>query len=125
MRIVCISDTLSMHHDLVVPDGDMLIHAGDLTMKSSRGEIMTAFAWLDKMPREQVIFVPGNHDFGFERHSDLLGVLRAKFPRLHVLMDGGATIAGKRDYGSPSRPYVAGQEQAKRKWATIPDDTES
>ncbi len=42
MRIVCISDTHSMHREIVVPDGDMLIHAGDLTMKGSAGERLCA-----------------------------------------------------------------------------------
>jgi predicted phosphodiesterase len=29
MRIVCISDTHSMHRQIEVPEGDLLIHAGD------------------------------------------------------------------------------------------------
>ena len=135
MQIVCISDTHSMHEKLVVPDGDMLIHAGDLTMQGAAGEIMSAFSWLNKMPHEHVVFVPENHDYGFERNPDLVPVLRHKYPRLTVLMDSGATIAGKRIYGSPFQPYFndwafnfspgpAGQEQAKKKWAKIPDDIE-
>ena len=125
MRIVCVSDTHSMHHDLVVPDGDILIHAGDLTMQGSWGETREAFAWLNKMPHQTVIFVPGNHDFGFERQADLPDILRSKFPRVRVLMDCGATIAGKQIYGSPHQPYFnnwafnfapgrAGEDQAER-----------
>ncbi len=31
MKIICISDTHNLHKDLKIPDGDMLIHAGDMT----------------------------------------------------------------------------------------------
>lgn len=31
VRIVCISDTHTKHGDLNIPDGDILIHAGDFT----------------------------------------------------------------------------------------------
>ena len=34
MRIVLISDTHGLHRQLDVPNGDMLIHAGDFTMNS-------------------------------------------------------------------------------------------
>ena len=36
MKIVCISDTHSLQHKMTIPNGDLLIHAGDI---SSRGKI--------------------------------------------------------------------------------------
>jgi predicted phosphodiesterase len=33
LRIVVISDTHSRHRHIVVPDGDVLVHAGDLTAR--------------------------------------------------------------------------------------------
>ena len=33
LSIVCISDTHGKHRSLVVPDGDVLVHAGDITSK--------------------------------------------------------------------------------------------
>ena len=33
MRIVCISDTHEFHDELVLPQGDLLIHAGDFTLE--------------------------------------------------------------------------------------------
>ena len=32
MKLVCISDTHNLHHDLKIPDGDVLVHAGDITV---------------------------------------------------------------------------------------------
>ena len=31
MKIVCLFDTHELHRDVEVPDGDLLIHAGDIT----------------------------------------------------------------------------------------------
>ena len=31
MKIVCISDTHSLQHRMNIPDGDLLIHAGDVS----------------------------------------------------------------------------------------------
>ena len=41
MKIVCISDTHNHHHvlDDNLPDGDMLIHAGDVAIHGSVAEI--------------------------------------------------------------------------------------
>jgi hypothetical protein len=33
LKIVCISDTHGKHRNLKVPDGDVLVHAGDITSK--------------------------------------------------------------------------------------------
>ena len=40
MRIVAISDTHTHHMDVVVPNGDVLVHAGDFTYKGRREEIV-------------------------------------------------------------------------------------
>ena len=134
MRIVCISDTHSKHEGLVFPPGDMLIHSGDLTVEGSWGEIMDGISWLSHMPHEHVVFVPGNHDFGFLL-PQLTELVRRKFPRVTVLLDSSVTIGGRRIYGSPYQPYFndwafnfqpgpAGLEEAANKWSEIPDDTE-
>lgn len=39
VRFVCISDTHNRHKSLHVPDGDVLIHAGDISLKGSVPEI--------------------------------------------------------------------------------------
>lgn len=33
LKIVCISDTHGMHRKMKIPEGDVLVHAGDITMK--------------------------------------------------------------------------------------------
>lgn len=70
MKIVCISDThYTDKHllDLPIPNGDVLIHAGDATMRGEVGETAHFMNWFASQPHAVKIFVPGNHDWWFER----------------------------------------------------------
>ena len=46
LRIVAISDTHGLHAGLAVPDGDILIHAGDLTMNGDEDDVIAFDAFL-------------------------------------------------------------------------------
>lgn len=61
IRIVCISDT---HNQIPsdVPDGDILIHAGDMTIDGSVAEIQAQIDWLSSLPHKEIIVIAGNHD---------------------------------------------------------------
>ena len=60
ISVVCISDT---HNNKVhVPDGDVLIHAGDLTQSGSFKELQQALDWLRSQPHHTKIVIAGNHD---------------------------------------------------------------
>ena len=39
MRIVAISDTHGLHDTLTIPDGDVLVHAGDITRHGEFNEL--------------------------------------------------------------------------------------
>jgi len=39
LRIVCLADTHGFHDRLAVPDGDILVHAGDVTARGGPIEI--------------------------------------------------------------------------------------
>lgn len=105
MKIVCISDTHGEHRKLnEVPDGDVLIHAGDFTKHGKVGEAEDFLAWFNKFPHEYKVLVAGNHDFvmagvnGRNRNKiinlmDELGVT--------YLQDESTEIMGKTVYGSP------------------------
>lgn len=68
LRIVCISDThcLKTSH---IPNGDLLIHAGDLTNIGNPQELQAQIDWLDSLPHEQKIAIAGNHDRYFDPRS--------------------------------------------------------
>lgn len=61
IRIVCISDTHN-HIPDNVPDGDVLIHAGDLTNGGSVEELQAQISWLSTLPHREIIVISGNHD---------------------------------------------------------------
>ncbi|MFO7530222.1 MAG: metallophosphoesterase [Marinobacter sp.] len=71
MRIVCISDTHSMHEDIEhIPDGDILVHAGDCLARGALFEIEDFNYWLGELPYSNKILVAGNHDWCFQNHND-------------------------------------------------------
>ncbi|KAF1968272.1 Metallo-dependent phosphatase [Bimuria novae-zelandiae CBS 107.79] len=59
-RIVCISDTHNQTPKL--PQGDVLIHAGDMTKQGSRHELEKTVRWLESADFEAKIVIAGNHD---------------------------------------------------------------
>lgn len=71
MRIVCISDTHGMHRNITVPDGDVLIHAGDGTGLGQLREVVDLNRWFGELPHHRKFFVPGNHDDLFMNDYDL------------------------------------------------------
>lgn len=60
VTIVCVSDTHNTRP--VLPPGDLLIHAGDLTENGSFDEVQAGIRWLSSQPHRYKVFVPGNHD---------------------------------------------------------------
>jgi predicted phosphodiesterase len=125
MRLVLISDTHNQHGKIVLPKGDVLVHAGDFTMGGTESEITAFAAWLDEQDFAHKIVVAGNHDFLFEREPELA---RSLLPAdAHYLQDSAVALAGLRFWGAPWQPWFMdwafnlprGPELA-RKWALIP-----
>ena len=69
IRIVLISDTHNRHRTLQMPEGDMLIHAGDFTNNGKESEIKDFDSWLASLDYQHKILVPGNHDTGTEEKA--------------------------------------------------------
>ncbi|KKU85756.1 MAG: hypothetical protein UY14_C0014G0001 [Parcubacteria group bacterium GW2011_GWA1_47_9] len=67
LRVVAISDTHEMHRQVVVPDGDVLVHAGDFTMSGTLPAIYEFNTWLGTLPHRHKVVVAGNHDWAFQR----------------------------------------------------------
>lgn len=101
-RIVAIADTHNEHARLAVPDGDVLIHAGDLTGRGTLPELERVADWLRSLPHPHKVVIAGNHDFGLQRNPV---AARALFHDLTFLEDSEATVAGLRLWGSPWQPW--------------------
>lgn len=108
ITIVCVSDTHNSQAEL--PDGDVLIHAGDLTQGGTLQELQAALDWLNAQPHAHKIVVAGNHDTILDPSRDQGGE-RARLDWGHVtyLCNESATVQcanGRRllVYGSPLSP---------------------
>lgn len=66
IRIVCISDTHGRHSwfDSLIPNGDILIHCGDITFQGRGGvNALSSFnKWMKSFPHKYKIIIGGNHD---------------------------------------------------------------
>lgn len=60
ITLVCISDTHNTTPSL--PEGDILLHAGDLSQYGTFAEIQAQLTWLAAQPHEHKIIIAGNHD---------------------------------------------------------------
>jgi Icc-related predicted phosphoesterase len=128
LTLVAMADTHLFHADLVVPDGDVLIHAGDMCRSGSPAELAAARDFLKALPHRYKIVVAGNHDRGFEDRS---AEARALFEEFIYLQDSACMIEGTRFYGSPWTPAfndwafnLPRGEELAAKWALIPEDTD-
>lgn len=101
MRIVAVADTHLFHGELVVPDGDVFVHAGDLCRGGDLDELREAAAWIAALPHRHKVIVAGNHDWAFLREP---AAARALLGGAIYLEDGEATIEGLRFWGSPWQP---------------------
>lgn len=132
MRIVCLSDTHTERERVVVPDGDVLVHAGDLTYRGRPDEIGYELDWLASLPHPHKVFIAGNHDWGFQNEYSVQVRLHAARRSLIYLQDSGTDIDGVAFYGSPWQPWFhdwafnlpRNGPELEAKWAAIPDDTE-
>lgn len=125
MNIVCISDTHMQHTDVILPEGDMLIHAGDMLNKGNIGELIVFNEWLEDQPFKYKIVVAGNHDVCFEQDPD---IIRYYLTAPTYLQDSLVEIEGIRIYGSPWQPEfnnwafnLPRGAALRQKWQLIPD----
>lgn len=127
MRLVCLSDTHNKHEDIDIPAGDILIHAGDCTDGGTRNETENFLDWFSGQPHKYKLLVPGNHDFYFEKASNIKNVPE----NICLLIDRGVEIDGIQFWGSPVTPgiqnWAFNRERGKeirKHWNLIPDNTD-
>ena len=144
MRIICISDTHNNIGKFEIPDGDLLLHAGDITLGfgprdkdtliSKLEEALVVFA---ELPHKHKVLIAGNHDFLFQDYPDIAKEMVARHIDQGViyLQDSSCalSIEGKdyKIYGSPWQPWFHNWafnfpigHTYHDKWDAIPDDTD-
>lgn len=129
MRIVAVSDVHGRWGKIDIPDGDVLVIAGDSTMMGRKEEIGKFAAYVEALPHKWKIAIAGNHDWLFETKSRLAEKMMAQ-AGIEYLKDDSITIDGVKFYGAPWQPRfhdwafnVDRGPLIKKKWDLIPDDT--
>ncbi len=64
--IVIISDTHGLQPSVDIPEGDILVHAGDMTMRGEVKDLMAFNTFLGSLPHPTRFVIAGNHDFCFD-----------------------------------------------------------
>jgi len=123
-RLVLLSDTHGYHDRLRVPEGDVLVHAGDFCTSGKEQQARSFARWLARQPHPHKVVIAGNHDRCLELDLRLGEQI---FEGATYLLDREATIAGLRFYGSPWQPEFLSWafnlprgEPLRRVWAGIP-----
>ncbi len=128
IRIVCLSDTHGNHRRLAVPEGDLLLHAGDITRRGELDILEDFNRWLGELPHPQKLIIAGNHDFCFEREPE---AARAAITNARYLQDDAVEISGLKFWGAPWQPWFFNWafnlhrgDALAAKWALIPGNTD-
>jgi len=134
MKTTIISDTHTRHHELDLPGGDLLIHAGDFMNSGYDSNDIASFAiWLSLQDYKHIILVAGNHDRMFENDPVNARKLLEAYGdgKITYLEDSSTTIDGIKFYGSPWTPFFCNwgfqlmdEQEAKDKWSEIPEDVD-
>jgi len=132
IKIIVLSDTHGQHRakSLTLPDGDIIIHAGDVSSKGELNSVVDFLDWFSELPYKYKIFIAGNHDFLFEKESDKN--IKNLIPKNVIyLNDSGTVIEGINIWGSPVQPFFYNWafnrkrgKEIKKHWDLIPENTD-
>jgi calcineurin-like phosphoesterase family protein len=145
MRIVCISDTHSLHEKMYheIPKGDLLLHSGDCTNVGKEKDVRDFIEWYKGINGfKYKIFISGNHDFAFEQEPPWLNsYIEPKIlekSNVFYLEDNSFEIIDDefsrpiKIYGSPWQPEFfnwafnlpRNGKVLKSRWDDIPNNTD-
>lgn len=133
-KICCVSD---LHGNLPeIPDCDLLCIAGDIVPMWAQNDCHISATWLNtnfknwleeiKRKKIDVVGVAGNHDFIFEKRTDLIPYNL----QWTYLQDNSVTKHGLKIWGTPWQPYFHGwafnayEKELEQKWDLIPPDVD-
>ena len=118
--ILHLSDTHGQHRSLVgLPDADLLVHSGDITMGGSETEAIDFIEWLCDLPYRHKVFIAGNHDDCL-RSAEIDGLP----DNCHYLDNSGVTVDGLNIYGVSMFVTDTMTEKYQKSIQAIPEHTD-
>ena len=118
-----------MRHDQVdIPDGDVLLCAGDFTNYGTKKDVKAFNEFLNSKDHNYKVIIAGNHDFLFDNNPELA---RSLLTNCIYLEDSSVEIEGVLIYGAPWQPWfydwafnLPRGEALRNKWSLIPENTD-
>lgn len=132
LKLVIISDTHGLHDQVKdIPEGDVLIHCGDISNIGKYHQIMEFLHWFNDHPHKHKIFIAGNHDWLFDLAPSMGKICTDYFQDSIIYLENSdVVIEGKKFYGSPIVPpfnhWAFNREDEERisYWEKIPSNTD-
>ena len=147
MRLVCMSDTHNLHSQVQVPEGDVVIHAGDWTGTGTQKQVFDFVRWFASLPHKHKVLIAGNHEITLDVpfYDQNWYRFHKKFPlpayeikkyvlresNIHYLENAQTLIEGVSFYGSPVTPTfcdwgfnVNRGASINAVWSSIPANTQ-
>ena len=131
LKITAFSDTHMLHQRVEIPDGDLLIFAGDMSVCRKAQDVAGFNDFLKTLPHRHKIVIGGNHDHLLAQSPELS---RKLLPDCTYLQDEAVVIEGVKIYGSPWQPVFNTNACdafalprgviMREKWQMIPEDTD-
>lgn len=128
MKFVCTSDTHLLRPEM--PEGDVMLHAGDMTLDGTLYQLRAVCRWLKNLPHKYKVVIAGNHDFCLnnkdrEESEQELADAGAIYLRDKLLMIDNINI-----WGSPwslrwyDWAFQGNEEELESYLAAIPEGTD-
>lgn len=129
IRLVCMSDLHNIDQFYKVPDGDILIVAGDICEVGNTAELKEFDDFLGLQTHSVKVLVAGNHDWPFANSTP--SVAKKLLKHAIYLEDDGVELYGLKFWGSPWQPWFGGWAfnlprgpKLAAVWSKIPNDTD-
>lgn len=130
MKIVAISDVHQKWDNIVIPECDLLISAGDYSFHGTEAVVKAFHLWLNKQPAKHIISVQGNHELwvedNFEEAKELVFDIA---PKIHFIQESSLEIEGIKIHCSAITPFFCNWawnrergEEIRKHWDKIPND---
>lgn len=131
-RVIVLSDTHNQLDQIEVPNGDILLHPGDMTDFGTRKELELFNEQLMQLPHPNKVVIPGNHDILLHDEPDARELFDSS---IHYLVDSSVVVHGLKIYGHPWVPGMGqgnfnaftlppGSQELSDRCKAIPEDTD-
>jgi predicted phosphodiesterase len=109
MKIAFISDTHTYHENIQIPDCDILIHCGDISIYGEIFEVKNFLQWFGNQKARHKIFICGNHEVVVGNMNGYVKKMVEDHNKYYMsnivyLEETGVEVEGLKLWGSPYTP---------------------